>query len=52
MMDDLSGIETVIFIRHAHERLQILRAVLIKSRFFWVISLIDWYYGRKLLFPP
>jgi len=43
MMDDFSGIEAVIFIRHAHERLQILRAVLIKSRFFWGVSLIDWY---------
>jgi hypothetical protein len=36
--DDLSGVEAVIFIRHAHERLQILRAVLIKSRVFWDVT--------------
>ena len=43
MMDDLSGIEAVIFIRHAHERLQILRSLLIKSRYFWSVSLFDCY---------
>jgi hypothetical protein len=51
MMDDLSGIETVIFIRRAYERLQILRAVLIKSGFFWDVSLINCYYRRRLLCP-
>jgi hypothetical protein len=50
MMDDLSGVEAVIFLRHAHERLQTVRAVLIKSRV-WGVSRIDWYNRRMLLSP-